>query len=113
MDRRLVMQATNGVAAETKAEAAAWLVRLHAADRSEADERAFRLWIAAKPENARAFEAVTTVWDTADGLRSVLSAQARGTPGIRRRTLLAGAGALAAASAALAVWDVAYAGVYE
>lgn len=106
------MQATNGVAPEAKAEAAAWLVRLHADDRSEDDERAFRRWIAAKPENARAFEAVTTLWDTADGLRA-LSTQARGGFRLRRRTLLAGAGALAAASAAFGVWDVAYAGVYE
>ncbi|HLY06316.1 MAG TPA: FecR domain-containing protein [Rhizomicrobium sp.] len=107
------MQATSGVAPETKAEAAAWLVRLHADNRSEADERAFRLWIAAKPENARAFEAVTTLWDTADGLRAVMSKPARGRFPLRRRTLLAGGAALAAASAAFAVWDVAYAGVFE
>lgn len=107
------MQATNGLAPETKAEAAAWLVRLHADDRSDADERAFRLWIAAKPENARAFEAVTTLWDTADGLRAAMSVPAHRGPSLRRRTLMAGAGALAAASAVFAIWDVAYAGVYE
>ena len=107
------MRTTNGVAPQTKAEAAAWLVRLHADDRSEADERAFRLWIAAKPENGRAFEAVTTLWDTADGLSATMSARAYGGIRLRRRTLLAGVGALAAASAAFAVWDVAYAGVYE
>lgn len=107
------MRTTNGIDAETKAEAAAWLVRLHADDRSEADELAFRQWVVTKPEHARAFEAVTTVWDTADGLRATRSAQAAGSLRLRRRTLLAGAGALAAASGAFAVWDVAYAGVYE
>lgn len=107
------MQATNGIAAETKAEASAWLVRLHADDRSEADESAFRLWLAAKPENARAFEAVTTLWDTADGLRAVMAARPWRSRGIRRRTVLAGFGALTASGAGFALWDVAYAGVYE
>ena len=107
------MRATKGVTAETKAEAAAWLVRLHADDRSEADEQAFRLWVSAKPENTHAFEAVTILWDTADGLRAAMAPQTPGWFRLRRRTLLAGAGALAAASAGFAVWDVAYAGVYE
>ena len=105
------MQATKGITPETKAEAAVWLVRLHADDRSDADESAFRAWVLAKPENARAFEAVTTLWDTADGLRKV--ARSRSVPRLRRRTVLAGAGALAAAGAGFAAWDIAYAGVYE
>lgn len=107
------MQATNGIAAETKAEAAAWLVRLHADDRSAADESAFRLWLGAKPENARAFEAVTTLWDTADGLRAAMAAGPQKSRRLRRRTVLAGLGALTASGAGFAVWDVAYAGVYE
>jgi transmembrane sensor len=111
VDGRLVMQATNGIAPETKAEAAAWIVRLHADDRSAADENAFRAWLVTKPENARAFEAVTTLWDTADGLRAESGARHR--TAVRRRTVLVGMGALTAAGAAFAVWDVAYAGVYE
>jgi transmembrane sensor len=115
MDARLVMRATNGIAPETKAEAAAWIVRLHADDRSTADEGAFRDWLCAAPEHARAFEAVTTLWDTADGLRglTVQRSEARGVAFFCRRTVLAGAGAFAAAVAAFAAWDVAYAGVYE
>ncbi len=105
------MQTTNGIAPETKAEAAAWLVRLHADDRTHADESAFRAWLRAKPENTRAFEAVTTLWDTADGLRALMSSRKR--PAFRRRTVLATFGALAASGAGFAVWDVAYAGVYE
>lgn len=107
------MQATNGIAPETKAEAAAWLVRLHADDRSDADEGAFRVWLDARPENARAFEAVTTLWDTADGLRAVQNARSRAALRLRRRTVLASLGALTASGAGFAVWDVAYAGVYE
>lgn len=107
------MQATKGIPPETKAEAAAWIVRLHADDRCEADERAFRAWLLAKPENARAFEAVTTLWDTADGLRAQRGAPTR--PGVRlhRRTVFAGAAALTATCGGFAVWDLAYAGVYE
>jgi transmembrane sensor len=112
MDGRLVMQVTNGIAPATKAEAAAWLVRLHADDRTDADERAFRVWLHEKPENARAFEAVTTLWDTADGLRSVRRKRSQAGVRVRRRTVLAGIGALTASGAGFAVWDVAYAGVY-
>lgn len=98
------------IEAGTKAEAAVWLVRLHADDRSEADETAFRAWLAATPENARAFEAVTTLWDLADGLR-VETAPHRAF--VRRRTVLVGFGSLAAAGAGFAFWQEAYAGVYE
>lgn len=107
------MQTTNGIAPETKAEAAAWIVRLHADDRAEADEIAFRAWVHEKRENGRAFEAVTTLWETADGLRGLQRARPRASVPVRRRTVLAGMGALTAAGAAFAVWDVAWAGVYE
>ena len=106
------MRATRGIGPETKAEAATWLVRLHADDRSAADERAFQSWLAAKPENIRAFEAVTTLWDAADGLRVEAAVPARARPLLRRRTLLASLGSIAAASAGFAVWEEAYAGVY-
>lgn len=107
------MKATNGIAPETKAEAAAWIVRLHADHRSGKDENAFRAWLLLKPENSRAFEAVTTLWDTADGLRAVPGLSPRLGERLHRRTVLACVGALTAAGAAFAVWDVAYAGVYE
>jgi transmembrane sensor len=112
MDGRMVMQATRGIQPGTKAEAAAWLVRLHADDRSEADEHAFRSWLDSKPDNARAFEAVTTIWDTAQRLHAA-PAQSLRPAIVRRRTVLAGLGSLAAASAGFAVWQEAYAGVYE
>ncbi len=105
------MDESEGISPGTKAEAAAWLVRLHADDRSEADERAFQAWVAARPENARAFEAVTTLWDAADGLRAEMGAAGRVF--IRRRTILASLGSLAAAGAGLGIWEEAFAGVYE
>ena len=106
------MQTTRGIGPETKVEAAAWLVRLHADDRCRADEDAFRTWLGSKPENARAFEAVTTVWDLSEALRAENSLLERSTA-LRRRAVLAGLGTVAVTGAGFAVWQQAYAGVYE
>lgn len=46
-----------------RAEAAAWVVRLHGPHRSPELEAGFREWLAADPEHARQFERVTDVWD--------------------------------------------------
>lgn len=46
-----------------RAEASAWIVRLHSSSRTPAVEAGFRDWLAAHPENARQFEKVTNVWD--------------------------------------------------
>ena len=53
---------------EIRAEAAAWLARLHAEDRDAADEAAFRAWLSADPAHAMAFEAVDRVWSDIGGL---------------------------------------------
>lgn len=107
------MRRADAIAAETKAEAAAWLARLHADDRSLADEGAFQIWVGSRPENARAFEAVTALWDLADGLRGELPLAADARPLLRRRTVLASMGSLIAAGAGFGIWEQAYAGVYE
>jgi transmembrane sensor len=46
-----------------RAEAAAWVVRLHGPQRSPEIEAGFREWLAGDPEHARQFERVTDVWD--------------------------------------------------
>lgn len=46
-----------------RAEASAWIVRLHGPHRTPDLEAGFRSWLAASPENARQFERVTEVWD--------------------------------------------------
>lgn len=46
-----------------RAEASAWVVRLHGPHRSPALEAAFREWLATDPEHARQFERVTDIWD--------------------------------------------------
>jgi transmembrane sensor len=99
---------------EIRAEAAAWLARLHADNKAPADERAFRAWLTEDPRHAAAFEAVTEVWEVAGAAwtEPVVSLSNPATP-TRRRALLAGVGSLAAVGLSFAFWQRAYAGVYE
>jgi len=48
-----------------RAEAAAWIVRLHGPKRTPELEAGFRRWLTAEPENARQFERVTEMWESA------------------------------------------------
>ncbi len=97
---------------QTKAEAAAWLSRLHMDDRDAADEAAFKLWLAEDPNNSRAFEAVTNTWDITGELRTTGLRPAIRKP-VRRRSVLIGIGTLVTAGASFGIWQAAYAGVYE
>ena len=51
-----------------RAEAAAWIVRLHGPHRSADLEAGFREWLASDPENGRQFERVTEAWDAGSTL---------------------------------------------
>lgn len=57
-----------------RAEAAAWITRLHGPERTEETEAGFRRWLAERPENAAEFEGLTEVWSLVGGL------PARGAP---------------------------------
>lgn len=48
-----------------RAEASAWIVRLHGAHRTPELEAGFRRWLGASPDNAAEFERVTAVWESA------------------------------------------------
>jgi transmembrane sensor len=48
-----------------RAEASAWIVRLHGAQRTPKMETGFRRWLEANPDNAAEFERVTAVWESA------------------------------------------------
>ena len=106
---------------EVRAEAAAWLARLHAEDRDAADEAGFRDWLNASPDHATAFEAVDRMWSDVGGLNHLSSDLRKGfgrasfEPPARtsRRALLAGVGLLAVAGASTAFWRSASAKVYE
>jgi len=109
---------------EIRAEAAAWLARLHAEDRDVADEAAFRTWLSADPAHALAFEAVDRVWSDIGGLGSLKTVRADlrrsvarvpvASPGLAsRRLLLAGVGLLAVTGGSALFWRSASAKVYE
>jgi transmembrane sensor len=103
---------------EIKAEAAAWLARLHAEDRDSVDEAAFRAWLATSPAHATAFEAVDRMWSDVGGLGDFrMARRAQPRPGetrmASRRALLAGVGLLAVTGGSALFWRSASAKVYE
>lgn len=61
------------VAPQRLAEAGVWISRLHGGARSRAMENGLRRWLHEDPENARAFELATDVWDDAEKLRRFVS----------------------------------------
>lgn len=63
-----------------RAEAAAWIARLHGSDRTAADESSFRRWLAAKPEHAAAFERMTELWEAGARLKSTALSRAPSQP---------------------------------
>jgi transmembrane sensor len=50
-------------------EAAVWMARLHAPERTASVERGFRRWLAEKPSHAAAFETISTAWDLTGALQ--------------------------------------------
>lgn len=54
---------------ELLAEASVWVAKLHGDSRSRTLEQGFRRWLISHPDNARAFELATEVWDDAENLR--------------------------------------------
>lgn len=59
------------VSPERLAEASVWIAKLHGDARGRAIEEGLRRWLQAHPENARAFELATEVWEESEKLRSV------------------------------------------
>lgn len=95
-------------------EAADWLARLNADDRTEANERSFQAWLAQSPAHAAAFEEATTIWDLAGGVPQNMLRQGRRKQGFaRRREVLAGLAATVAAAGTFSFWGRAEAKVYE
>jgi transmembrane sensor len=62
-------KATNGPSAAARAEAAAWIARLHGPNRSREVEAGLRRWLAEDPERAAAFELMTDTWEKSARLR--------------------------------------------
>jgi transmembrane sensor len=103
-------------APEIRAEAAAWVARLHAEDRDAADEAAFRAWLGTSPAHAAAFEAVDRIWSDVGGLKDLRTGRVavrRPPTALGRRALLAGVGCLAVTGGTALFWRSASAKVYE
>lgn len=94
-------------------EAAEWLARLHAEDRTESDIRAFQDWIAADPAHADAFEKVNATWDSAGALPRNLLRDERAARHTRRKVLAGGVTALLAVGAGAALLRPAQAVTYR
>jgi transmembrane sensor len=71
--------------AQARAEAAAWIARLHGPNRSPDVEAGFRRWLAEDPERAAAFEFMTETWEKSGALRRrpFERAASRELPGFR------------------------------
>lgn len=65
------------LAGAVRAEAAAWVARLHGSSRSPALEASLRLWLDADPAHARAFELATEAWEIGGGALSLRRAPDR------------------------------------
>lgn len=95
---------------ELRAQAAVWLARLRADDRSHADEAGFHDWLAADPRNKAAFDAANQAWEHVGALNIRRKAHRRPAtqrrPQYDRRMILAGGGALAAGIAGLGLWSL-------
>ena len=105
---------------QVRAEAAAWLARLHAETRDAADEAGFRAWLAADPDHEAAFEAVDRMWSDVGGLgrlpedlRNSIGREPPRQPVLARRALLAGIGLFAVVGGSALFWRSASAKVYE
>ena len=106
---------------DVRAEAAAWLARLHAEDRDTSDEAAFRAWLGVSPEHVAAFEAVDRTWSDVGGLTDLrvrtdlrrIPVSERQPALASRRALLAGVGLLAVTSGSALFWRSASAKIYE
>jgi transmembrane sensor len=89
--------------AAARAEAAAWIARLHGPNRTPEVEAGFRRWMADDSERAAAFELLTDTWDKAARLRRRPFEQvtSRAVPGFRLSLSRAALAATAVACAAV------------
>ena len=88
-----------------RAEAAAWLARLHGPDRTRDTESGLRRWLAEHPAHAAEFERATDVWTDTGGVPFRLRRRFAGSRGSRRRRRFGWSVAAGlAASLAIALW---------
>ena len=97
---------------DIRAQAAAWLARLHSDAHTAEDEAGFQAWLAEDSRHRAAFEAITATWDLVGGAQ--FARPMRAAPaGPTRRGLLIGGGLAAAGALAGGIWYVERGDVYE
>jgi transmembrane sensor len=102
----------NDRSSRARAEAAAWLARLHADDRDTIDEKGFRDWLAASAEHTAAFEAADRMWSAVGGVpREEYEKRPRFSS--RRAVMAGGLGLLTVAAGGILFRRPATAQVYE
>ena len=87
---------------EIRAEASAWIAKLHGPERSAELEEDFRRWLGASQQNARAFEHMTEIWESiaqvnVGGMPRLAARESFDVPKRRLRLSLAAACVLAIA----------------
>lgn len=95
------------------AEASAWLARMHADDRTLADEEKFRQWLEDHPDHRRAFAHISTTWELAGGVALEPTAESARRRRVNRRVVLGGGAAMALAAPAAFWWQTAAAATYK
>jgi transmembrane sensor len=97
-----------------RAEAAAWIARLHSDSRTSQDDRGFRDWLAARPENSAAYQSLTAAWHSVAAIRPERRPAAPTQSFLMpRRALLTAFGLVAAVGIGLLTWENSIAGVYQ
>jgi transmembrane sensor len=95
-------------------EAADWLARLNADNRTPADEHSFQAWLAESPAHAAAFEEATMIWDLAGGVPQDMLRDGRAKQRFaHRREVLAGLAVTVAVAGTFSFLGRAQAKVYE
>lgn len=104
-------------ATSAETEAAVWIARLHADDRSSEDEAGFHAWRAADAAHVEAFDRLTEAWELAGGTARSPWRELEPEPGpvplFRRRGFLGAVATATLGAAGLGAWQMAAAQVYE
>jgi transmembrane sensor len=99
--------------AKVESEAAAWLARLRADNRTDADEVAFNAWVSESPAHAKAFESALAIWEVLGSVPREMKDRESRPAFMRRREVLAGLLVATGSVVTVSFWSRAEAKVYQ